>query len=465
VPGMSPVLAHVHAPDRQPLYLFTVESAKAQYEPATVFRFMQRQPDRFQGMQVLWLGMAAGPRHGITGRVAAEGGDLPPFGLPPAAVPPFTLMGLGVGGQRVFHPQHRCVVLEFPGLPADTLTIRRVPNRARALPIHPSNPAAAARAGAPVPPTAPPEVHAPAPAAPPQPAQQQPSPSVPQQPSPSAPQQPGPPAPAAVAAHQPATTPVRAPVVPVQLPEPAVPHRPPDHPLAQPAAPPVSSAPPQPPPQLGSSLFPVGQWFALPGGAVGLVVAHVWHPLQRRYWRQRVVLPGAEPPWQDMQASELGHALPLPHPAGVSRSAALAVGSAVLAAGPALFSGHSVPDLLRMGVLFPPAAALPAPTPAGDRPRRTASQPAASQRSPTTPAVRSAPPQSAPRPAQKRRKQGGTLPTRRPSPASSTYGGSNRSYDSAADDRAAAALYEHAEYRGGERLHTASPSGSGRQRS
>lgn len=132
VPGMQrPVVAHLHEQhSRAPLYLCTVQTCAARYQPGALLAYMSCQARLFGNMRVLWLGVTDGSGMRVVDRVSASMVPLPPCPIV-AALPPWTVVGLAVGGQRVF--QH-AVHVQYPGLPVECFTVRRVPNRARAVP-------------------------------------------------------------------------------------------------------------------------------------------------------------------------------------------------------------------------------------------------------------------------------------------------------------------------------------------
>jgi hypothetical protein len=122
------VLAHVHEQMNAPTYLFTLTTDSNSYSPQGLQRFIQKQQKLFKGMRVLWMGSTSESAQFIEQRRSAEGELLPQCRCP-ISLPPFTVVGLAVGGQRVFKMP---VELQH-GAVAEVFRFRRIPNRVRHL--------------------------------------------------------------------------------------------------------------------------------------------------------------------------------------------------------------------------------------------------------------------------------------------------------------------------------------------
>jgi hypothetical protein len=123
------VLAHVHEDMNAPTYLFTLATRKHSYSPAGLQRFIaRRQQQLFKGMRVLWLGSVDQTAQFIEQRKAADGEVLPQCRCP-ISLPPMTVVGLAVGGQKALR---KPVEVRF-GEAVEVFSFRRIPNRVRHL--------------------------------------------------------------------------------------------------------------------------------------------------------------------------------------------------------------------------------------------------------------------------------------------------------------------------------------------
>ncbi len=122
------VLAHIHEQLNTPTYLFTLTTDSHRYSPAGLQRFIQKQQRLFRGMRVVWMGCTDGSARFIEQRSTAAGELLPQCHCP-IPLPPFTVVGLAVGGQRVLTQP----VEVRHGAAAEIFRFRRVPNRVRHL--------------------------------------------------------------------------------------------------------------------------------------------------------------------------------------------------------------------------------------------------------------------------------------------------------------------------------------------
>jgi hypothetical protein len=173
-----------------PMYLFTVSTACNSYPPASLRTFMQQVPQLFHGMRIKWIGQVDRSGQLITARSGNNGAMLPDISSP-IPLPPFTVVGLAVEGQKVFKSP---VCLKNKVGKREQFFVRRVPNRLRYPAPEPAQggadgqqpPAAAASQSEPPPPAEEQQQPQPRPAA----AMQQPDPAPPAPPAPALPQLP-----------------------------------------------------------------------------------------------------------------------------------------------------------------------------------------------------------------------------------------------------------------------------------
>jgi hypothetical protein len=110
-----------------PMYLFTVSTACNSYPPASLRTFMQHVPQLFHGMRIKWMGQVDRSSQLITARSGHNGTMLPNISSP-ISLPPFTVVGLAVEGQKVFKSP---VCLKNKVGKREQFFVRRVSNRLR----------------------------------------------------------------------------------------------------------------------------------------------------------------------------------------------------------------------------------------------------------------------------------------------------------------------------------------------
>jgi hypothetical protein len=389
VPGTAGLtLAHIHDLQMGPLYLFTLTTASRRYSTANLVQYMSQESGRFAGMRVLWLG-ATGLRGGgqVLSRFSADGQPLPDFPVPHASsLPPRTVLGLAVGGQRVFSER---ITVTYLGIGAECFVLRRLPNRARALgPQGPAPPQASQQAQAPQP-AQPPQVpqdapagsaHAPVRAPPPAgqpeaPPQSMPPPPPPSSSGPAQAAQPPPPSPCRGGAQPCANTPVGGAPLPTSQPPP--PRHNPPHSSAPQTSAPVGPASQSPAPASATAaavatpksrtlpLTPpaIGQWLWLKCTSptshnqpeMVLVATHVWDKHKRLYFPRVLFSDGA---YHDLGAADWSTAHQI-HSSSISVPVRVKMALAILHSPTLIPAGCAVPDWAACGITFPQGAVPP----------------------------------------------------------------------------------------------------------
>jgi hypothetical protein len=129
LPGEGPVVAHLHTRaggPAEPLYLFVLSTITRYLRP-TLREFLQQQRTRFfHGMHLVWLGVVNAQGTAVTERLDSVGASLPDCPLPFSA-PPYAVVGLAHGGQRVLGRQP--VVVSYAGLETEVFSFKRISNR------------------------------------------------------------------------------------------------------------------------------------------------------------------------------------------------------------------------------------------------------------------------------------------------------------------------------------------------